>query len=162
MKNAIVATLLLFSVSANAQIKPGMAAPEISLPDTKGNTVNLSSFKGRVVLIDFWASWCGPCRRANPHVVKLYEKYKGKGFEVFGVSIDSKKDDWLRAIKHDNIPYTQVNDADGWNAATAAKYGVDAIPATFLLNKDGVIEAIDPGESQLEEKIKSLIAEVKL
>jgi peroxiredoxin len=157
MKNVFVIALLICSLSVNAQVKVGQAAPEISLPDTQGNTINLSSLKGKVVLIDFWASWCGPCRRANPHVAKLYEKYKSKGFEVFGVSIDSKKGDWLRAIKHDNIQYTQVNDADGWNAATAAKYGVDAIPATFLLNKDGVIEAIDPGESQVEEKIKALL-----
>ncbi len=161
MKNTIAAMLLLFSITVNAQVKTGMAAPEISLPDTKGNIVSLSSLKGKAVLIDFWASWCGPCRRANPHVVKLYEKYKSQGFEVFGVSIDNKKSEWLKAIKQDKIPYTQVNDADGWNAATAAKYGVEAIPATFLLNKEGIIVAVDLEGIHLEEKIKSLTAEVK-
>lgn len=159
MKNAIAIALLFFSMAANAQIKTGVAAPEISLPDAKGSTVSLSSFKGKVVLIDFWASWCGPCRRANPHVVKLYEKYKNQGFEVFGVSIDSKKNAWLKAIKHDNIQYTQVNDNGGWNAATADAYGVDAIPATFLVNKNGIIEAVDLEGHALEEKIKTLLGE---
>ena len=157
MKNVIVLALLLLSVATNAQVKVGQSAPEISLPGTNGNIINLSSLKGKVVLIDFWASWCGPCRRANPSVVKLYEKYKDKGFEVFGVSIDSKKNGWLKAIEHDKIKYTQVNDKDGWNAATAAKYGVDAIPATFLLNKEGVIVAVDAEGNDLEEKITTLL-----
>ena len=157
MKNVIVLALLLLSVTTNAQVKVGQSAPEISLPGTNGNIINLSSLKGKVVLIDFWASWCGPCRRANPSVVKLYEKYKDKGFEVFGVSIDSKKNGWLKAIEHDKIKYTQVNDKDGWNAATAAKYGVDAIPATFLLNKEGVIVAVDAEGNDLEEKITALL-----
>ena len=157
MKNVIVLALLLLSVTTNAQVKVGQSAPEISLPGTNGNIINLSSLKGKVVLIDFWASWCGPCRRANPSVVKLYEKYKDKGFEVFGVSIDSKKNGWLKAIEHDKIKYTQVNDKDGWNAATAAKYGVDAIPATFLLNKEGVIVAVDAEGNDLEEKITTLL-----
>ena len=157
MKNVIVLALLLLSVATNAQVKVGQSAPEISLPGTNGNIINLSSLKGKVVLIDFWASWCGPCRRANPSVVKLYEKYKDKGFEVFGVSIDSKKNGWLKAIEHDKIKYTQVNDKDGWNAATAAKYGVDAIPATFLLNKEGVIVAVDAEGNDLEEKITALL-----
>ena len=157
MKNVIVLALLLLSVATNAQVKVGQSAPEISLPGTNGNIINLSSLKGKVVLIDFWASWCGPCRRANPSVVKLYEKYKDKGFEVFGVSIDSKKNGWLKAIEHDKIKYTQVNDKDGWNAATAAKYGVDAIPATFLLNEEGVIVAVDAEGNDLEEKITALL-----
>lgn len=158
MKNVLVLALLISSFTVAAQVKVGQAAPEISLPDTKGNTVTLSALKGKVVLIDFWASWCGPCRMANPHVVKLYEKYKAKGFEVFGVSIDSKKSAWIKAIAHDKIKYTQVNDADGWNAASAATYGVEGIPATFLLNKEGKIIAIDLEGQQLEEAVKDLIA----
>src|SRR4030088_3265450 len=111
MKNVLIAGILAWSCfAAKAQVKIGQTAPEISLPDTKGNSVNLSSFRGKIVLIDFWASWCGPCRQANPGVVKLYNKYKDKGFEVFGVSLDSKKNDWLKAIKHDKLKYIQVND----------------------------------------------------
>ena len=157
MKNVIALALLIMSVTVQAQVKVGEAAPEISLPDTKGNIINLSSLKGKVVLIDFWASWCGPCRKAMPHVVKLYEKYKDKGFEVFGVSIDSKKSDWLKAIEHDKIKYTQVNDNKGWSASSTLKYGVDGIPATFLLNKEGVVIAIDEEGKKLEEKITQLL-----
>ena len=109
------------------------------------------------MLIDFWASWCGPCRQANPHVVKLYEKYKDKGFEVYGVSIDHKIASWLKAIRKDKIKYTQVIDNEGWDAATAVQYAVDAIPATFLLNKEGVIVAVDLEGKMLEEKIKGLL-----
>jgi peroxiredoxin len=157
MKKIFTAVLIMFSLCAAAQVKVGQAAPEISLPNTNGVITNLSSYKGKVVLLDFWASWCGPCRRSNPGVVKLYNKYKGKGFEVFGVSIDSKKNAWLKAIQQDGINYTQVNDNGGWDAATALKYGVDAIPATFLLNKEGVVVALNAEGQELEKKISELI-----
>jgi peroxiredoxin len=157
MKNTITVLLLLLCININAQVKVGQMAPDISLPDTKDSIISLSSFKGKVVLLDFWASWCGPCRASIPAVVKLYNKYKEKGFEVFGVSIDSKKNAWLKAIKHDNINYVQVNDNDGWYAKSALKYGVDAIPATFLLNKKGEIVAIDLEGKNLEAKIIELL-----
>lgn len=157
MKKIFSLVLVMFSICVTAQVKVGQAAPEISLPNTAGTTTNLSSYKGKVVLIDFWASWCAPCRRSNPGVVKLYNKYKGKGFEVFGVSIDSKKNAWLKAIQQDGINYTQVNDNGGWDAATALKYGVDAIPATFLLNKEGVVVALNVEGQELEKKINELI-----
>jgi peroxiredoxin len=145
------------TVVTNAQVKIGATAPEISLPNTKDSVVNLSSFIGKVVLIDFWASWCGPCRQANPSVVKLYKKLKGKGFEVFGVSIDSKKANWLKAIKQDKIKYTQVNDNGGWNSTVAITYGVEAIPTSFLLDKTGKIVAIDLEGKALEQKINELL-----
>ena len=157
MKLVITTAVLLCSLALSAQVKVGQPAPEISLPNAKGDTLTLSSFKGKVVLIDFWASWCRPCRESNPHVVKLYEKYKDKGFEVFGVSIDNNKSSWLKAVKRDKIPYTQVIDGEGWDAPTAMRYGVDAIPATFVLNKDGKIEAINLEGPELEEKIKELL-----
>ena len=150
----IFAMLVFF---ASAQLKVGQAAPEISLPGVKDNIINLSSFKGKVVLIDFWASWCAPCRASVPSVIKLYKKYKIKGFEVFGVSIDSKKSDWIKAIAHDKINYTQVYDLAGWNSPVALQYGVDAIPNTFLLDKTGKVVAVNLEEDDLERKIKSLL-----
>lgn len=157
MKIAFTCFLILLVTVANAQLKVGATAPEISLPDAKGNILSLSSLKGKAVLVDFWASWCGPCRMSNPRVVKLYEKYKTKGFEVFAVSIDSKKKDWIRAIKQDKITYTQVNDKDGWEAASAAKYKVEEIPTTFLLDKNGVIVGVDLEGKALEDKLKETL-----
>ena len=155
--NIIVAALMLLALSAIAQPKLNEAAPDISLPGVKGDAVSLASLNGKVVLIDFWASWCGPCRASIPGVVKLYKKYKSRGFEVFGVSIDSKKEDWLNAISKDKITYTQVNDAAGWSSPVAEKYGVYAIPNTFLLDKTGKIVAMNLDGIELENKIKELL-----
>jgi peroxiredoxin len=158
MKKIFLASvILLVSVLTQAQIKIGAAAPEISLPDVNGNTISLSSLKGKVVLIDFWASWCGPCRQANPSVVRLYKKYKDQGFEVFGVSIDSKKAAWIKAIKQDKIKYTQVNDNGGWNSSVAATYGVDQIPTSFLLDKNGNVVGIDAEGKELDKLVKELL-----
>jgi peroxiredoxin len=157
LKSWLVAATLFLSLAAQAQLKPGQKAPEISLPDATGKTVTLSSLAGKVVLIDFWASWCGPCRRANPKVVKLYNKYKDKGLVVLGVSLDEKKSDWLKAIATDKINYLQVLDAEGWQAKTPAAYGVEAIPATFLLNKKGMIVATDLEGQMLEKRIAELL-----
>ncbi len=158
MKIVLAVALSFSSFYTSAQVKAGQWAPEISLPGSKGDTVSLSSFKGKVVLIDFWASWCRPCRMSNPNVVRLYSKYKDKGFEVFAVSIDSKKSAWLKAVEQDKLTYTQVNDNKGWDAASASKYGVEGIPATFLLNKEGKIEAVDLEGTRLEERIKELLS----
>ena len=146
-----------FFVATNAQLAVGTIAPEISLPNTNDSIVNLSSFKGKVVLIDFWASWCMPCRAAIPGVNALYKKYKEKGFEVFGVSIDSKKEFWLKAIAADKIIYSQVDDAAGWNSKVAELYKVDAIPASFLIDKDGKIILVNAGYGKLNKAIKKLL-----
>ena len=158
MKKSIATiVLVVYAALATAQLKIGDVPPEISLPNANDSTVNLSSFKGKVVLLDFWASWCAPCRSANPAVVKLHDKYKSKGFEVFGVSIDSKKAAWLKAVSQDKIKYIQVNDAAGWNSPVAEKYKVEQIPTSFLLDKTGKIVAIDLEGLQLENKIKGLL-----
>lgn len=158
MKKLLTTSILFFTgLMLYAQANVGQLAPEISLPDAKGNTVSLSSFKGKIVLIDFWASWCRPCREANPQLVNLYKKYKANGFEVFGVSIDNKKSAWIKAIKQDKITYSQVIDPDGWNSKVAAKYGVESIPSSFLLNKKGVVVAIDLEGKNLEAIIKELL-----
>ena len=162
MKNVLVtAALLLTGLIGTAQLTVNQQAPEIALPGIKGNEVSLSSLKGKVVLVDFWASWCGPCRAGNPAVVKLYNTYKEKGFEVFGVSIDAKKADWLKAIANDKIKFTQVNDAAGWNSAIAEKYGVNAIPNSFLLDKEGKLIAINLEGEALENKVKELLGAAK-
>ncbi len=159
MKKIIAVLLLMGSIQlAHAQVKTGQAAPEFRLKDAEDKPVSLSSLKGKVVLIDFWASWCGPCRESIPGVIKLYNKFHAAGFEVLGVSLDDNKAKWLKAVKKFHINYLQVNDPGGWQSAVAALYGVDAIPATFLLDKSGKIVAIDEEDLKaLESKIKKLL-----
>ena len=157
MKTVFAVLVLLCSTFvSNAQLRPGQMAPEIALPNAKDSIVTLSSFKGKVVLIDFWASWCGPCRASNPGVVRLYNKYHPKGFEVLGVSVDTKKDAWLKAVRQDKITYTQVINNSGENSPATA-YGIRFIPSTFLLNKKGEIIAIDLDADDLEKKITALL-----
>jgi thiol-disulfide isomerase/thioredoxin len=149
--------ILAFSVVAKAQPKPGELAYEINLTSPKGDTVSLSSMQGKVVLIDFWASWCGPCRISNRHLTKLYSKYKSKGFEIFGVSLDENKKDWMKAIKQDRITWTQVIDNRGWEAQTAIDWNLYQIPTSYLINKDGIIVGVDLEKNDLEKALKDLL-----
>lgn len=137
----------------------GKIAPDFSQPDTLGHAVKLSSFKGQYVLVDFWASWCGPCRAENPNLVKTFNKYKDKGFTVLGVSLDQpgKKDAWLAAIHKDNLTWTQVSDLKFWDNEVAVLYGVSAIPTNLLLDKEGKIIAKDLRGAELEKKLAEVI-----
>lgn len=139
-----------------SNLLPGMPAPEFSMNDTIGNPIALSSFKGKVVLVDFWASWCGPCRAENPNVVKAFKKYSPKGFTVFGVSLDKDKDKWLAAIAKDELTWTQVSDLQYWNNAAAKQYGVMSIPANFLIDAEGKIIASDLRGEKLEQKLAEI------
>lgn len=158
MKRTVFVVLILMgSAMVKAQLRVGQTAPEIVLPGKADSTISLSSLYGKVVLIDFWASWCGPCRASNPSVQKLYKKYQSSGFEVFAVSLDVSKKLWQKAVKHDRLTYTQVIDMDGWLSKVAEKYYVDAIPTNFLLDRSGRIVAINLEGKELFDKVDSLV-----
>lgn len=134
----------------------GAVAPDFTMNDTEGKPVSLSSFKGKIVLVDFWASWCGPCRQENPNVVKLYQQYHGKGFDILGVSLDKDKEAWLKAIKDDNLAWNHVSDLQYWQNAAARLYGVNSIPQSFLLDKEGKIIAKGLRGEELAKKLAEL------
>lgn len=131
----------------------GKPAPDFVQNDVSGKPVSLAAFKGKYVLVDFWASWCGPCRAENPNVVKAYLKYHPKGFEILGVSLDNAKDKWTAAIQKDKLNWTQVSDLQGWKNSVAALYGVQAIPMNFLVDKDGKIAGKSLRGDDLEKKL---------
>ena len=135
----------------------GQKAMAFTQNDTEGKPVNLSDFLGKVVLVDFWAAWCGPCRAENPNVVEAYNKFKSKGFTVLGVSLDKDKARWLEAIKKDELPWTQVSDLKYWDNEVSTMYGVRSIPANILVGKDGTILAKNLRGDALHEKLAELL-----
>lgn len=136
----------------------GEMAPDIELNDREGVPMKLSSLRGKIVLLDFWASWCGPCRHENPTVVKAYQKYEPKGFTVFSVSLDQSKDKWLAAITKDGLIWNNhVSDLKGWQSAGSALYKVSSIPATFLIDQSGKIVAKNLRGPALEDKLRELL-----
>jgi peroxiredoxin len=134
----------------------GVVAPDFTMNDPDGKPIQLSSLRGKVVMIDFWASWCAPCRQENPNVVKLYNQYHDKGFEILGVSLDRGKDEWIQAIKDDQLTWLHVSDLQFWQNAVARQYGVNSIPQTYLLDKEGKIIAKGLRSEQLAAKLGEL------
>lgn len=147
------------SILVQAQPRQGQPATEIKLPAAGGDTLCLSALKGKVVLLDFWASWCGPCRVANKGLVKLYAKYKPKGFEIFSVSLDERNEDWLKAVKKDKITWLQVIDHGGWETPTARNWGISALPTTYLIDRDGRLLAMELEGKELEKALKALLGD---
>jgi peroxiredoxin len=149
--------LMVFSLNLFSQMRPGQTAVDLSLPDLNGKLVSLSELKGKVVLIDFWASWCGPCRHNNPRLVKLYNKYHEKGLEIYSVSLDEDMVDWKKAVHRDRLIWIQVIDDKGWQATSASAYGVDMIPSSFLIDKQGVIRTMNAEGAELESSVRDLL-----
>ena len=138
-------------------LRLGMEAPEINLPNPEGKSIALSSLRGKIVLIDFWASWCGPCRKEMPTVVAAYKKYKSKGFEIYGVSLDKEMQPWKDAITKDGITWIQVSDLQFWNCVASKAYNVQSIPFTVLVDKEGKIIGKDLRGPALEAKLNEIL-----
>jgi peroxiredoxin len=142
---------------AESKLAVGSEAPDFKLETPDGKSVSLSSLKGKFVLIDFWASWCAPCRQENPKMIKLYKQYKDKNFTILGVSLDRDKDSWTKAIKTDKLTWTQISDLKYWDSPVAKLYNVQAIPYSILIDKEGKILAKGLRDEELAEKIAEIL-----
>ncbi len=165
-KIMLIIVAVIISMYVNAQqigIEVGNIAPEINLPTPNGDTVKLSSLRGKMVLIDFWASWCGPCRKENPVVVKAYKEYKdkyykaGDGFTIYGVSLDKSAENWKKAIETDGLEWTNVSDLKYWDSEAGRTYQIRSIPSNFLIDGNGVIVAKNLKGEALELALDKLI-----
>ena len=138
-------------------LPPGSLSPDITLQTPDGETIALSSFKGKVVLIDFWASWCLPCRRQNPHLIELYKKYKGDNFEILGVSLDDNVSAWKNAISKDGLSWPQVSELKKWESTVVKEFHIEAIPYGVLIDREGKIIAKGIRTEEMEIKIMDAI-----
>lgn len=158
VKNSPIVRELNEMVAMMKPVSIGQKAPDFTLNDTKGNPVSLSAKIGpKLLLLDFWAGWCGPCRRENPNIVKIYNEFHKKGFDILGVSLDREKQEWLDAISQDKLTWTHVSDLQYWNSAVARQYVVNSIPANFLLDENGIIIARNLFGNDLYKKVKEML-----
>ena len=139
------------------KVQVGSVAPDFTLPDVDGNPVSLSSFRGKYVLVDFWAAWCPDCRKENPNIVAAWDKYKDKNFAVLGVSLDRNRDQWLAAIEKDGLTWTQVSDLKYWNSDAAVLYCIRWIPMSFLIDPEGKIVSVGLEGEELHNKLEELL-----
>lgn len=144
----------------NQQPEPGDYYADFTMPDADGNPVRLSEFEGKIILLEFWAAWCRPCREENPNLVKNYEKYYAKGFEIIGVSLDTNREYWLKAVEADGLLWPQVNDLSGWTNEASQTYGVYKVPSNFLIGRDGKVLALNVRGEELSEELASLMPEL--
>ncbi len=134
-------------------------APDFDIPDTNNQIIQLSDFKGKFILIDFWASWCAPCRAANPHLIKVFNKFKNKNFTIVGISIDKNKKRWLNAIEEDQLPWTNLSNLKGWDEVSK-QYGVKSVPQNFLIDPNGIIIAKNIEPDNMIEKLNLLLPNI--
>jgi len=159
LANTAIVTDLKERIEILKKVAIGQPAIDFTQNDTEGNPVTLSSLYGNYILVDFWAAWCGPCRQENPNVVACYEEFHDKGFEIIGVSLDRTEEDWLKAIEDDGLTWTQVSDLKGWGNEVSDMYGINSIPSSLLLDKEGIIIGKSLRGDDLKNKLAELMPE---
>ena len=153
MRRIVFAFFLIANI-ATGQINIGDSIPSVTLKSSSNEDVNITSFKGKYVLVDFWASWCAPCRLGNKKLVKLHNEVTSDKIEIIGISIDTDANKWLKAIEKDKIKFTQLIDSKGFDAETAVQFGVDELPSKYLFNQEGILIAKNPSEEEIIKLIE--------
>lgn len=153
VKNSPYGRMLYKKLAASTRTDIGKQAPNFEIPDVSGKMYTVNSFKGKTTLVDFWASWCGPCRAENPNLIKAYQKYKGKGFDIVSISLDDNKTNWLAAVKDDKLPWLQLSDLKASKSEVKQLYGITAIPMNYLLDGNGKIIARNLRGPELEQEL---------